>query len=226
MSETYEDICTFCCEVHGSQESNLFYELGLATSRREYLLMESSHFVVMPCIGALTDWYVLVVSKRHALSVGWLHEGERDELRGLLADVSRVLQARTDQNVIIFEHGSYDFRDKGGACYDHAHVHVVATRQDAGAFLNQLPPTVQLTQTTDWTSEARRVITTQRRAYLAVQGEEGNWFGAADGAPSQFFRRCLARWLGAEDGEWDWLTYPQRERVGAMMRQGLSDTWV
>ena len=39
----------------------------------------------------------------------------------------------------------------------------------------------------------------------------------AAGAPSQFFRRCLSTWLGADDGEWDWLVYPQTERVKAMM---------
>src|SRR5699024_5825012 len=61
------EICTFCCEVEGGDDSNLFYDLGLAHTRADYVLLESEHFVVMPCIGALTDWYLIIVSKRHTL---------------------------------------------------------------------------------------------------------------------------------------------------------------
>ncbi|MFJ9555301.1 hypothetical protein ACIRPH_15890 [Nocardiopsis sp. NPDC101807] len=49
---------------------------------------------------------------------------------------------------------------------------------------------------------------------LGTPGQD--WIGTATGAPSQFFRRCLASWMGAEEGEWDWLTFPQTDRVQRM----------
>jgi diadenosine tetraphosphate (Ap4A) HIT family hydrolase len=215
--DTHEDICTFCCEVRGSRESNLFYDLGLAKDRKDYLLRETEHFVIMPCIGALTDWYVLIVSRRHALSVGWLDQPERDELRIVLDETQTWLRKTSGQEVVFFEHGSYDFRDKGGACYDHAHIHAVATARGPQGFLNEIPPGVTFQSSIDWIADAHQMVSKEKSSYLSLIGGDMEMIAPATGAPSQFFRRCLAAWLGAEQGEWDWLAYPQTERVKEMM---------
>lgn len=213
----YEEICSFCAEVAGSADPNLFYDLGLATSRKEYVLHESENFIVVPCIGALTDWYVLIVSRRHALSVGWLTDIERADLRACIAETQSWLAGVSGQNVLIFEHGSLDFRDKGGACYDHVHIHLVATTNGLSEFLEHIPAPVVLTQCPDWIAAARDTVHAGRTSYLALQADNTHMIAPATGAPSQFFRRCLATWLGAERGEWDWMVYPQIERVTAMM---------
>jgi diadenosine tetraphosphate (Ap4A) HIT family hydrolase len=214
----YEDICSFCAEVVGTAEPNLFYDLGLATSRQQYVLRESEHFIVVPCIGALTDWYVLIVSRRHALSVGWLDDEESADLRSLITETQAWLGDVSGQNVLIFEHGSLDFRDKGGACYDHAHIHLVAAENGLAEFLPHIPPPVSLRPCPDWVDAARDTVHAGRSSYLALQADDTHMIAPATGAPSQFFRRCLATWLGAELGEWDWLVYPQNQRVLAMMR--------
>lgn len=218
---TYEDICTFCCEIRGGTQSNLYYDLGLATRRDDYILAETEHFAVIPCIGALTDWYVLVVSKRHVLSVGWLDRAERTELRRLLADLTEDLRRLTGHQTIVFEHGSYDFRDKGGACYDHAHIHIIATDRAPDEFVQRLPDSIQMLPCDNWIEYAHETVTQRRQSYLALSSGNSDMIAEATGAPSQFFRRCLAAWMNAEDGEWDWLVYPQPERVTDMMRQPL-----
>lgn len=218
IGDTHEDICSFCAEVTGSADPNLFYDLGLATSRDQYVLHESEHFIVIPCIGALTDWYVLIVSRRHALSVGWLTDSERADLREVLIITRAWLAQVSGQNVLTFEHGSLDFRDKGGACYDHAHVHVLATGNDLSGFLAHIPPPVEMRRCADWIDSARDTVQAGRTSYLALQADSTDMIAPATGAPSQFFRRCLATWLDAEHGEWDWLVYPQTRRVTAMMR--------
>lgn len=218
---THEDICTFCCEVSGGSYSNLFYDLDLATTRQGYILHETDYFVVFPCIGALTDWYVLIVSKRHVLSAGWLSLEERDDLRRILTYVRQRLFTMTGFDVITFEHGSYDFRDKGGACYDHAHIHMVATEHSSEGFVRRLPESVAMRECADWVEAARSLVLEHRRSYLALDSGFSKMIGAASGAPPQFFRRCLAAWLGAEEGEWDWLTYPQAKRVKRMIQRQL-----
>lgn len=217
MSTTFDDICTFCHEVDGQAGSNLFFDLGLGCTREDYILHESDHFVVMPCIGALTDWYLLIVSKRHTLSVGWLDEAERADLRNLISEVTDLLYQRTGLRSLVFEHGSLDFRNKGGACYDHTHVHVVATDRDHRAFLDQIPEPVAMQECTDWITAAHRLVQEHQRSYLALGTPGQDWIGQATGAPSQFFRRCLATWMGAEEGSWDWLVFPQAERVHHMI---------
>lgn len=216
-TETYEDICTFCKEVTGEAVQNLFYDHGLATDRAGYVLYETDHHVVFPCIGALTDFYVLVVSRRHALSVGWLEPDEQDDLRQVLDHLRRHLTKVTGLSVMVFEHGSYNFRDKGGACYDHAHVHVVATDRPSDTFVDAVPEPVTLAECDDWLDTATDLIRGQQRSYVALDDGHRHLVGEATGAPSQFFRRCLASWLGAEAGEWDWLTFPQLDRVAHML---------
>jgi diadenosine tetraphosphate (Ap4A) HIT family hydrolase len=220
-TNNYEDICTFCREATGEAPQNLFYDHGLAKTRSDYVLFESDHHVVFPCIGALTDWYVLIVSRRHALSVGWLEPAEQADLRQVIDHLRTRLGKITGQSVMVFEHGSFNFRDKGGACYDHAHVHVVATTRPSATFVDAIPAPVTMTPCTDWINAATTLIQGERRSYVALDDGHRHLVGEATGAPSQFFRRCLAAWLGAEDGEWDWLTFPQLERVTAMLATSL-----
>lgn len=217
-ARAHEDICTFCCEVAGGAYSNLFFDLSIGETRDDYILYETEHFVVIPCIGALTDWYVLIVSRRHVLSVGWLVDEERRDLRRVLARVRQELRTVSGRDTIVFEHGSYDFRDKGGACYDHAHVHVVAAERGAKEFLRYIPDTMTMLRCNDWVEYARSLVQEKRVSYLALESDQQEFIGIATGAPSQFFRRCLAKWLGVDAGEWDWLVYPQVERVKSMAR--------
>ncbi len=62
--------------------------------------------------------------------------------------------------------------------------------------------------------QARTTLSGEER--LALGTPDQDWIGTATGAPSQFFRRCLATWMGAEEGGWDWLTFPQTDRVHRM----------
>ncbi len=219
---TLEDICTFCCEVSGGTESNLFYDLGIADEgTRAYILDETEHFVVFPCIGALVPDYVLVVSKRHVLSAGWFDSAEQAELRQLLTRWAGRLHRKGD-NVVLFEHGSYDFRDKGGACYDHAHIHLIATAAQPEAFVKLVAEDVVLQPCNDWIDTAASSVRGEERSYLAVSTAAQSYIGNSRQARSQFFRRHLAEWLGAESGSWDWLVYPEVERVRGMIeRYGL-----
>lgn len=218
-SPTHEDICTFCDEVNGSVTR--FHELGLVERPGAHVLLRTEHFAVVPCVGALTDWYVLIVPRRHVLSSGWLTAPERAELRALLDEMTRRLTARTGQGVVVFEHGSHSFRDKGGACHDHCHVHMVATGQDVGEFVRSVSGTVRLEPCGDWIEDAAHRVRTTGRSYLAIETREGGLIATATGAPSAFFRKALVRWLGAEPGEDDWLVYPHTERLRAMIETGL-----
>ncbi|WP_231493884.1 hypothetical protein [Nocardiopsis sp. CNT312] len=68
----------------------------------------------------------------------------------------------------------------------------------------------------DWIDAAHHLVHDRHRSYLALGTPEHDWIGTATGAPSQFFRRCLASWIGAEEGAWDWLTFLQTDRVHRM----------
>ena len=217
--ETYEDICTFCKEARG--ELNGFHALGVAIGPRDHILQESPNFVVVPCIGALTGWYVLIVPRRHVMSTGWMDQEERDELRALSGEVRRRLAARAGSQVVIFEHGSYSFRDRGGACHDHAHIHVVATERPVEEFVDYVSSNVTLEPCDDWIEAAAAMVNRSLRSYLALASQEGSWIGHVDRAPSGFFRKSMMRWLGEDPDQHDWLVYPQTERLRSMVVKGI-----
>ncbi|MFI6369084.1 HIT family protein [Nocardia sp. NPDC050630] len=194
-----------------------FYDLGIADEgSRAYILDETEHFVVFPCIGALVPDYVLVLSKRHVLSAGWFNAAEQAELRQLLTRWAGRLH-RSGDNVVLFEHGSYDFRDKGGACYDHAHIHLIATAAQPEAFVKSVAEDVMLQSYDDWIDAATGGVRRDERSYLTMSTAAQSYIGNSRQARSQFFRRHLAEWLGAEAGSWDWLVYPEVERVRAVI---------
>lgn len=212
-----QDICTFCAEVGGAPGANLYYEMGICEhGSRDYILEETPSFVVVPCIGALVDTYVLVISKGHVLSTGWLNDDEREDLRDVLRRWSAKI-SEDGASPVIFEHGSYSFRDKGGSCYDHCHVHVIGTDRSPSTFVAQVGKDVALTPSSDWLNSAKEAIKDGEHSYLAVSFDDGDFIGNSSKAPSQFFRRHLARWLAVDEGGWDWLVFPERPRVRKMI---------
>lgn len=212
---THQDICTFCDELAG--RSSAFIDQGLAVRRDDYVLWESEDFAVVPCLGALSDWYVLVVPKQHVLSCAFLDEPCRDRLRSFVGEATRRLRAVSGTNVVQFEHGSLNFRNRGGSCQDHAHLHLVATGRPAAEFVRRVEGLVALEPTADWLGAAADTVRRRATAYLALTAGGQSYLADATGAPSQFFRRTLCDWLGAPPGAWDWLVFPQLERSRLML---------
>lgn len=213
----HQDICTFCAEVGDSDGPNLYYELGICShGERDYIREETPHFVVVPCIGALVERYVLVISKRHVLSAGWLNEDEILDLRSVIERWSSKISAEGG-SAAVFEHGSYSFRDKGGACYDHCHIHIINTEGSVESFLEQMAYDIDMKPTCDWLRSAQPAIKVGEHSYLALSFCGNDYMGNSADAPSQFFRRHLARWLGADYSSWDWLVFPETVRVRHMI---------
>ncbi|MFD5478817.1 HIT domain-containing protein [Streptomyces hawaiiensis] len=216
---TFEDICTFCNEVSGTDSP--FYDLGIAETPDDYVLYSSENFIVVPCIGPLTDWYVLIVPRRHTLSAGWLGEKERAELRTVSQEVMKRLKERSGRDVVLFEHGSFNFRDKGGSCHDHCHIHVVATEKPIQEFIAEVSGSVELEPCEDWIETAATMVRESSRSYLSLESADGAMIAKATGAPSAFFRKALVHWLDGEPGEHDWLVYPRTDRLRMMIKTGL-----
>jgi diadenosine tetraphosphate (Ap4A) HIT family hydrolase len=215
--DDFEEICAFCAEATREPEFNAFQSLNItAAGDYSYILDENKTFVVIPCIGALTSEYVLLVPKRHVLSVGWLNDDEILDMFALLETwLDRI--SRNAGGVLLLEHGSLSFRNKGGSCYDHAHLHLVGTPSAPETILEPLQKHVDMKKTSNWTSAAKDAILREHRSYVVVSDGSDAWIGDAASAPSQFFRKALVDALNLEDGSWDWLMYPNRKTVQSMI---------
>ena len=222
--DTYEDICSFCSELRGDEKADLFMILGFVDKPSEYILYEDERFGVIPCVGAMTDEYYLIIPKAHVLSSGWMSQSDRAHLVSLMQQMRETL-ADEGKKVVFFEHGSHSFRNKGGNCYDHAHVHAVVTDLEAADFIREIPAQVDFHRTDNWIESAYEILTEGQASYVSIEDGLGSHIGVAVNVPSQFFRQALARALGVSAAESDWIAYPQESRVKAMFDRKFDFTF-
>lgn len=204
--EEYRDICSFCAEVEGKTDHNLLASLMPDVDPVEFVLHETERFVVIPGVGAVCDGYVLIVPKEHVLSMGHLDTDHDRELSDLLGRLSRYLGEQYGATVTAFEHGAESFRNRGGSCTDHAHMHVFP----AGAAIDLIGPLSKdfpIRPSTEFVPALRAQVKDRKRPYLWVRSGDGSmWMTDAPHALSQYIRRILVAQLG-RPGEWDWAVF-------------------
>lgn len=216
--DNYRGICAFCAEVNGVAAHNAFARLMPDVDPANCVLYETRRFVVIPCVGAACDGYVLIVPKEHVLSIGHLNCGHDAELAALVNRVFGYLSEQYGLPVVAFEHGAESFRNRGGACTDHAHVHFLPA--SSGIDLVSLTRAdFQLRRVTDLSIAARCQVSERQRPYLWIrEQDEAMWICDAPDALSQYLRRILLAQLGRGD-EWDWATFPGVEFIRSTIQR-------
>ena len=216
--EDYADICSFCAEIGRRRAHNLLLELMPDLDPADFLLWETDEFVVVPGVGAVCDGYVVMSPKAHVLSFGHLHDGLDRQFDGLFHEVTGWLESRYGWPVMAFEHGAESFRNRGGSCTDHAHLHmfpadpvldvVDVIRSDFGLRrVNRFLPAV------------REQVQQRHRPYLWLRGTgDDMWLCDAPKALSQYLRRVIVGQLGRPD-EWDWAVFPGTDHMRRTMRR-------
>src|SRR5438045_3937670 len=89
-------LCQTICQLPGSRKSPYPWD---------QVLLETHNFVAAPTLGAIVEGWLLLVPKRHCLSVGTLPEAYRTELMRLKDELWSVLEEAYGP-VAAFEHGS------------------------------------------------------------------------------------------------------------------------
>jgi len=211
-TEDYRHICSFCAEVNRAREHNLLLELVPDVDPADFVLWETSDFVVIPGVGSLCDGYVLISPKEHVLSFGHLDERLDGQLRTLFGELERWLSAQYGRPVVAFEHGAESFRNRGGSCTDHAHMHVFPAdpRLD---IVSGVQMDYELLRAEQLLPVLREQVQVRRCPYLWLRGPDSDmWMCDAPSAMSQYIRRVILRQLGRPD-EWDWLVFPGTEYI-------------
>jgi len=102
-------------------------------------LLESENFAALPSLGALVEGWLLLVPRRHFISVGALPQPLLREME----EMKRLLCSAVEENygqACIFEHGPSKANCAVGCGVDHAHLHVVPVPFDlASAMAPYLP---------------------------------------------------------------------------------------
>jgi diadenosine tetraphosphate (Ap4A) HIT family hydrolase len=201
------EICTLCAELEGNFENNLLYLL-FGGKLRSRILRQTPNFVVMPTIGPLVKGHLLIVTKKHYLSMGHLPESMYQELSDLSLEIRKVLTDRFYAPVF-FEHGPISQTKTGGACVDHAHMHAVPAPLDLRADLKKYFQERRIDALIELQDQIRREM-----AYIFYEDTHGNKYvyDVDETLPCQFMRRLIASKLGLGN-RWDWRLYPAKQEL-------------
>ncbi|MCB2182986.1 MAG: HIT domain-containing protein [Desulfobulbaceae bacterium] len=193
--------CSFCAEFTSDKFYNLFYELvGANKSLQSRILFKNNDFVVIPTLGSLCPGYLLILPKKHFVSVGSMPNEYYQSLCKLLGNVKEIIQEKYFSNVIAFEHGAVSANYLGGACCDHAHIHVVPYN---GNLLSSFQiRKFQIDEIFTFSSLSESVK--NDKPYLFYQSQSNRMYMiTADRIPSQMIRKIIAEKNGIPD-KWDW----------------------
>ena len=171
------------------------------------ILLENEHFLCIPALGALLPGYVLLVSRRHVISIAQLKSYEILALNGMLAQLTQLPIYQAGH--LFFEHGSPNAKG-GGACIHHYHIHF-APRNNLTL--------LEVEESLDFPT--RRVTVPDvsairehklKQGYLLISDGRSTVCHISDEIPRQLMRRILANHLGISE-QWNWAIYPHLDRV-------------
>ncbi|WOX12304.1 HIT family protein [Streptomyces sp. N50] len=210
--EDYQEICSFCAEIHLKSEHNLLGELLPDYAAEDFILFESDHFVVIPGVGAVCDGYVLISPKEHVLSFGHLSPTLDAELDDVCQRTAGFLRKHYGRRVLAFEHGAESFRNRGGSCTDHAHMHMFPAVPEID-IATGVRRDFELRSVNDFLPALRHQVQERQKPYLWLRSDDGRmWICDAPSALSQYVRRIIVGQLGRAD-EWDWAVFPGIEHL-------------
>lgn len=186
--------CDFCVEL----KKGFFNFSGEQFNR---VLYETENFAVIPSLGHIVPGYLLIIPKRHYISLGAIPSKEYTELEEVQAKVRSVLEQEYGK-VLFFEHGPTSITRRGGCCIDHAHLHAIPF---SGSILSEVG---------DWYRQIESYTDVKKQfetgvPYFFVEEKARFLFPAID-TPSQYLRRLVAAQV---DKPWDWAVYLGMEEM-------------
>jgi len=172
---------------------------------------ESRDFLAVPSVGALVPGWLLLMPKRHVLSLALLSPQER---ACLLEDVAE-LRASWGQlfgPLTLFEHGPAEVASPVGCSIDHAHLHLVPTGNiDLYTAAQRHLPELTWAVTPGLANLDR--LAEAGKPYLYLETPDGtSRVATGPEIPSQALRRAYAAELGEVD-RYDWKAFPRLEVV-------------
>jgi diadenosine tetraphosphate (Ap4A) HIT family hydrolase len=189
--------CLFCSIQETSNPPN----------PEDEIIDESENFYAKAALGHFVFGYTLIVSKEHLLSFAHLPECLFPELESFRENVLDKLHQICRHPISIMEHGAINRCQRGGACIDHAHLHLMPLAADLHPILSKRFSLGELESISDLGRFKDAQI-----PYLYYQREGLRGYGVklAQDVPSQVLRRIACQSLG-EPGLWDWRVKPLRD---------------
>ena len=210
--DTKNDRC-FMCEIanHKGFASLTLYNQYIEKSV-DCIIYESDNFYVVPELGALKQGYLMIIPKKHILSVAQFPEEYREEYAEVCNDIEEILLKAFDGSTVCFmEHGSGPSgKTSHKKSIVHAHTHVIVD------FLlkQRFKKMVQLRPCDDIT------IASKTHYFSYQEGSKGKLMISMDPevyVQRQFPRQVMAEEFGLAPDQYNWRWYDFKENTEATL---------
>jgi len=165
-----------------------FCENNIKKEETDRILYESKNFIVFPSLGQIVEGYLLIVPKKHYISMGDVPAKLYPELKLVYNKVREVL-LKNYENPIFFEHGPISQTKRGGCCIDHAHFHAVPIKVD---LLIELSNNFKCKKIKSFLDIKKQFLTKTSYFYYESNLKEKYLFEIPDITPSQYIRQLIA----------------------------------
>jgi ATP adenylyltransferase len=173
-------------------------------------IFESDNFVALPSLGSLVEGWLLLVPKKHYISMGALPLSLVAEMKEMKARVALCVKAQYGE-VCVFEHGPAVASRKVGCSVDHAHLHIVPAGFDIGKAARRFMPSDAEWVEATWTECREAHRTAKDYLYLEQPLGRGRIATHSDFG-SQVFRKVIASEIGRFD-DFNWREHLELETV-------------
>lgn len=182
---------------------------------RSRVLDETHHFAIVVDISPLVEGHLLIVPRKHYLNFGSAMVDYPDEAIGAL-ERARDWVRETYGTVALFEHGTTPDR-AGGACIDHAHVHVLPVA--AEALVDVMRGDDLELETLGDIASWMDIADTSRSYFLCSDGESLLVAFPVRPVRRQYLRSAAAQVLGMSDPDWDWALFIRKDLLRETVRR-------
>ncbi len=172
--------------------------------------LETDNFYLMVSVGAVVQGHILIIPKKHYLSMAIITKSELEELECIIAFARKLLIDLFDKKVIGFEHGTGKNAIVSSASVVHAHFHLLPISE---GLLNDvkkdgfdIEPIASIDDLSFGNSSYLLYQDTDERYYKIVN----------DVYPSQYFRKKVCE--KNNDDKWNWKKYEQIENIIETMK--------
>jgi diadenosine tetraphosphate (Ap4A) HIT family hydrolase len=200
--------CEFCQEFAGHQTwlTQVLGQFHLA----DRILIRANEVISLAALGPITPGYALVLPRAHHFSIGELPAHLLQEVEFQKQTIVNIIK-RKFGSAICFEHGAITTVKRGGACLDHAHIHIIAGCPGFRNYVAKEFEEIPLVGLSDLVQ-----FVEQGKPYLFIEDLDGLAYAyrVPDQIPSQYLRRVWARATQQPD-KWDWAVFPNYELMQA-----------
>lgn len=192
------------------------------------IIYESTNFVVMPTVGQFIKGYLLIIPRKHVMSMAELSPELQKEFMSVLNDINFILKLTYPINdILVWENGTgAGGIGKAKNSIVHSHVHIAPSRLTAKSIqeFSKFP----LTKIT-----YEDLPLYGKHSYLLIKGVTTREWWINDNPdlyiPRQYVRQLIAEEYGFSGNTWNWRTNPFIYLIKSTckdIQDSLTNNWI